>query len=265
MNRKRLSSFLPSLFAASAIALLPAVAGAQVEEGDIILGVEAGRIVTGAVEAGEIVFPRRVFLSEFGELLPNWTDEPGFDSAAGVFSPGLRIGFDIIRAVRIWDGEAFDAIPEERIRISALGDQVDSPIMDVVTAGFALGAASATGKFHHHAGFELLEPAGAGIYLLELELWAEPGAPSRSDPFWIVFNQQRPEPEHEAAAEWVQRVLAVGCRADLDGDGELSFFDFLMFQDLFAAGDLRADFDDDGELTFFDFLAFQDAFSAGCP
>jgi hypothetical protein len=55
------------------------------------------------------------------------------------------------------------------------------------------------------------------------------------------------------------------CRADLDGDGELTFFDFLMFQDLFAAGDLRADFDGDGDLTFFDFLAFQNEFAAGCP
>jgi len=55
------------------------------------------------------------------------------------------------------------------------------------------------------------------------------------------------------------------CRADLDGDGELTFFDFLTFQDLFAAGDLRADFTGDGVLDFFDFLAFQDEFAAGCP
>ena len=54
------------------------------------------------------------------------------------------------------------------------------------------------------------------------------------------------------------------CRADLDGDGELTFFDFLAFQDLFAAGDMTADFDGDGELTFFDFLAFQNEFAAGC-
>ena len=54
------------------------------------------------------------------------------------------------------------------------------------------------------------------------------------------------------------------CRVDLDGDGELTFFDFLEFQNLFAAGDLRADFDGDGALTFFDFLAFQNEFAAGC-
>ena len=55
------------------------------------------------------------------------------------------------------------------------------------------------------------------------------------------------------------------CRVDLDGDGELTFFDFLAFQNLFAAGDPDADFDGDGALTFFDFLAFQNEFAAGCP
>ncbi len=54
-------------------------------------------------------------------------------------------------------------------------------------------------------------------------------------------------------------------RANLNGDCALDFFDFLTFQNLFAAGDLRADFDDSGTLDFFDFLAFQNAFAAGCP
>jgi hypothetical protein len=55
------------------------------------------------------------------------------------------------------------------------------------------------------------------------------------------------------------------CFADCDGDGALSFFDFLCFQNDFAAGDPRADCDGDGSLTFFDFLCFQDVFAAGCP
>ena len=54
------------------------------------------------------------------------------------------------------------------------------------------------------------------------------------------------------------------CAADLDGDGDLTFFDFLRFGRLFDAGDARADFDGDGVLTVFDFLAFQNLFDAGC-
>ncbi|MEO1008227.1 MAG: PQQ-binding-like beta-propeller repeat protein [Planctomycetota bacterium] len=60
------------------------------------------------------------------------------------------------------------------------------------------------------------------------------------------------------------RSAAGGCLPDLDGDGELTLFDFLMFQNLFDAGDPAADFDGDGSLTLFDFLAFQNAFDAGC-
>ncbi|MEQ9094823.1 MAG: GC-type dockerin domain-anchored protein [Phycisphaerales bacterium] len=59
-------------------------------------------------------------------------------------------------------------------------------------------------------------------------------------------------------------LYAAACRADLDGDGEPTIFDFLAFQNLFDAGDPAADFDGDGSLTLFDFLAFQNAFDAGC-
>ena len=54
------------------------------------------------------------------------------------------------------------------------------------------------------------------------------------------------------------------CPADLDGDGELTIFDFLHFGNLFDLMDPAADFDGDGEFTIFDFLAFQNAFDAGC-
>ncbi len=56
----------------------------------------------------------------------------------------------------------------------------------------------------------------------------------------------------------------VVCIADFDGDGQLTLFDFLAFQNAFDAGEPAADFDGDGELTLFDFLAFQNAFDAGC-
>jgi hypothetical protein len=57
---------------------------------------------------------------------------------------------------------------------------------------------------------------------------------------------------------------AMACAPDCDGDGTLSFFDFLCFQNLFSTGDPAADCDNDGDLTFFDFLCFQDLFIAGC-
>ncbi|MFG0246394.1 MAG: GC-type dockerin domain-anchored protein [Phycisphaerales bacterium JB052] len=55
------------------------------------------------------------------------------------------------------------------------------------------------------------------------------------------------------------------CRADLNGDGELNFFDVSQFLSLYGDGDLRVDFDDDGTLNFFDISAFLGSFSQGCP
>jgi hypothetical protein len=57
---------------------------------------------------------------------------------------------------------------------------------------------------------------------------------------------------------------AVSCAGDCDGNGTLSFFDFLCFQTQYAAGSLGADCDGSGTLDFFDFLCFQQAFSEGC-
>jgi hypothetical protein len=55
------------------------------------------------------------------------------------------------------------------------------------------------------------------------------------------------------------------CPADLDGDGDLTIFDFFEFQNLFAMMDPRADFTGDGKFDIFDFLQFQNEFAAGCP
>ncbi|UYV12496.1 MAG: hypothetical protein NCW75_14510 [Phycisphaera sp.] len=71
------------------------------------------------------------------------------------------------------------------------------------------------------------------------------------------------------ADTWIYSIdnicFDTACRADIDGDGVLTIFDFLAFQNAFDSGDLLADFDGDGVLTLFDFLAFQNEFDAGCP
>jgi hypothetical protein len=55
------------------------------------------------------------------------------------------------------------------------------------------------------------------------------------------------------------------CYADCNGSGELDVFDFLCFQNVFAAASPLADCDRSGELDVFDFLCFQNEFAAGCP
>jgi len=67
-----------------------------------------------------------------------------------------------------------------------------------------------------------------------------------------------------ASAGMARWHCATSCTADLDDDGRLTIFDFLVFLNLFDSGDPIADFDGDGRLTIFDFLEFQNAFDAGC-
>lgn len=58
------------------------------------------------------------------------------------------------------------------------------------------------------------------------------------------------------------------CVPDFDDNHYLDVFDFLAFQNAFAAGHPRADLDQGsgvGVFDVFDFLAFQNLFGAGCP
>ncbi|MFI4882378.1 MAG: GC-type dockerin domain-anchored protein [Phycisphaerales bacterium JB064] len=64
---------------------------------------------------------------------------------------------------------------------------------------------------------------------------------------------------------WKVTLPSTVCAVDLDEDGALTVFDFLLFQNLFDDQDPRADIDGDGQFTIFDFLKFQTLFDAGCP
>jgi hypothetical protein len=81
---------------------------------------------------------------------------------------------------------------------------------------------------------------------------------------WVAFTNPYTDSNATGGAAWLG-PLESPCRADFDGDGELTLFDFLAFQNAFDSGDLAADFDGDGSLTIFDFLTFQNEFDAGCP
>ena len=63
---------------------------------------------------------------------------------------------------------------------------------------------------------------------------------------------------------WRVTLPSDACEPDIDGDGALTVFDFLAFQNLFDDQDARADLDGDGRFTIFDFLTFQTLFDAGC-
>ena len=64
--------------------------------------------------------------------------------------------------------------------------------------------------------------------------------------------------------EGVGLIRVIPCYADCDGNGALTFFDFICFLNAFSVGDNYADCDQSGAVDFFDFTCYQNAFAAGC-
>ena len=58
---------------------------------------------------------------------------------------------------------------------------------------------------------------------------------------------------------------SAACAADLNGDGDLNFFDVSAFLSAFTTMNPIADFTNDGLFNFFDVSAFLSAFTQGCP
>jgi len=77
------------------VAALPSAAFAQLHTGDIAVTGVSGSVETGVIEGGSPIFGQRVFDTAFGEL-PNWTNDPGFDSPSDAFPPRTQLGFDVM-------------------------------------------------------------------------------------------------------------------------------------------------------------------------
>lgn len=60
-------------------------------------------------------------------------------------------------------------------------------------------------------------------------------------------------------------VCSSGCQADINGDGNLDFFDVSGFINAYNAQDAVADINGDGVFNFFDVSEFIALYSAGCP
>lgn len=80
----------------------------------------------------------------------------------------------------------------------------------------------------------------------------------------MVNGQQWDNWQTSSAYVAFQLEWLLSCSADLDQDGDLTVFDFIEFQNLFAASDVRADVFYDGRFDIFDFLAFFNQFEGGC-
>jgi hypothetical protein len=207
---------------------------------DVQVQVQEGVIVTGRIDfevPGTPIIPDvRVFSGFFGEA-PNGTDDPGYNASGGTtgspapFSPNTLIAFDIVDALRKWNGVDFSTLPPERIAI-ILGFNpviVTPDIPDTVVPGFNFVSANSTGGFHQHINYFLDPPASNGVYLLTLRLRCN-CASAPSAPFYIVFRQGNTQAlidAQAAAFSYVENVLSAPpvCPGDADFNGVVDFDD----------------------------------------
>ena len=227
------------------------LATAQPHRGDILLSLDgANKIKTGAIRLdGTLDINVRVFSTTLGIVAPNFTSNPGFDSQPGTFPVGTRNGFHIRKALRAWDGSAFSPAPPFTMNIAFATLSVDSPITDFLVPGFDLSVGS-NGQWHKHLSYTLAHPASDGLYLLELELYSTSASITMSDPYWMIFNQNRPAAETAAAWIWVQDNLVnptdPPCAADFNRDGGIDGQDVEAFFLAWSAGEAIADVNEDG-------------------
>ncbi|MFZ4573311.1 MAG: hypothetical protein ACOYN0_02870 [Phycisphaerales bacterium] len=204
----------------------------------------------------------RVYLADFGELAANFTDEPGFDCIPGTFAPGSALGFTAHGALQKWNGSGF-AIAEERLEIGFGGVlSALTPLDNSDVFGFSLPV-GANGQWHRHLEYTLQAPATDGAYLLALSLASSDTGLAPSEVFYIVFNQNLNELQHDKAAQWVRdNLLLQPCRADWDGSGGVDGDDVIAF---FADWDVSdADYDGSGGTDGDDVIAFFSAWDRGC-
>jgi hypothetical protein len=185
---------------AAALAASSAVAVADEGHGDIEVEVKGDKLVTEG----------RVFEAVFGDSgIPFFTDDPGFEGDAGVFTIGTTIGFNIMAALGLWNGKGFDdlnPLDQETLTISF------GPASATTDTGFVNGfdfVSDASNGFDVHLGFTLNRSGGFdpadGIYLLALQLTSNNYLASET--FWIVFDNNIGDEKLDQAVAWVEANL----------------------------------------------------------
>ncbi|MBX3352573.1 MAG: hypothetical protein KF684_06525 [Phycisphaeraceae bacterium] len=246
-----------------------AAAGGLTHTGDILLSVDEGRIVTSAFVSGAFQ-PQRVFDAKFGLVVPNLTNDPGFDCLPGTFPVGTAVGFRILDQVRRWNGTDFSTLSPFPIEISfATLSPVSSPATpDTTVQGFTVGVSS-TGVWHRHLVYALDFAATNGVYLLKLELFNTSPAIADSEPFWMVFDQNATLQDFTAAVAWAQANLGVdapACPGDANGDGVVNFSDLNAVLSAFgqSGAGIPGDVNGDGVVNFSDLNETLSNFGVDC-
>ncbi|MCC6675861.1 MAG: hypothetical protein IT436_01840 [Phycisphaerales bacterium] len=171
-----------------------------------------------------------------------------------------------INRIAKWDGQTW----------SPLGAGMDAQVRGIVSYDDGSGAGPqiyASGSFTHADG-KLVnfiarwdgtewQPLGQGLNNAAFDMTVHDDGSGEGPAIYVggPFTMADGQPcNHVARFVGCKRP----CAADLNGDGEVDFADFLLFLNYYDAGDPRADFNHDGEVDFADYLEFLNLYDGGC-
>ncbi len=229
--------------------------GSALHDVDVILEVDEveSRIITKRVDDSGAVVPARVYDADpvLFFTFP-FTDDPGFDTVLGTFQGGSTVQIDMLDALRVWDGEDFDAIHPEPLELE-FGVPFLSPATPDTRVAGPLISVPEEGDIHVHPDHIFDENLPEGIYLMTYDI-SNTALANRSEPFWFVYrwvvdsdNLTMLEEEQQVAMQWVlDNLAASSCSADLDGDGVVSAADLAMMLGAWGSSDASIDLSGDG-------------------
>lgn len=194
-----------SLVIPAALVVVCASARADIPEGDILIGIESGTVVTGFVSEDGLTYSygARVFFAELGADVPNATAEPGFQSLPGGLVGAASFSFDFTRALRKWNGTDFSVIPAETFTTEFGPASATSPLTDVLASGLTF--VPDVGGAHDHPDWILNAPASDGVYLLSLQFDTPNADPSL--PVWVLFSQNADAATNQAAYDFAAATV----------------------------------------------------------
>src|SRR5690606_4733143 len=112
------------------------------------------------------------------------------------------LGFDLIDALRVWNGTDFDTVATDPMQISLFTEsRLTPPDAGGFTEGFDFATVSSSGTVHTHLNFLLTAPEIPGVYLLTFQLRLDTEGIEPSLPTYIVFNHDSTDEETDAAID----------------------------------------------------------------
>ncbi len=223
-----------------------ALAGGSLHDVDIILAESGDQVTTSRVISGNMTEPEHVFVAQVFDLAGVFilVDDPGFNSLTGAL-PALSVcEWEILDALRVWDGSSFDDISGFTIEFTFGAQSVFSTTTPQVSPGSIAMAVSDIGDIHHHPRQFLEDTIEDGIYLMRFRM-SNSAVMNPSDDFYMVYPWNADQADVDAAVAYVQHSL-VACPGDLDGDGAVGASDLANVIGVWNSSDLSADLDQNG-------------------